>query len=121
MLRFFFLLLTLVVRAIRVALRSRSDVVLENIALRQQVGVLTKRRTRPHLDDADRAFWVAMRYAWRGWAGRLILVEPETVVKWHRERFRHYWTELSQHRPGPGRPRVDRKIREFMVNSGSWA
>jgi len=63
MLRIFFFLLTLVFPAIRVALRSRSEVVLENIALRQQVGVLTKRRPRPPLDDADRAFWVASRCA----------------------------------------------------------
>jgi hypothetical protein len=61
MLRLFFLLITLVVRALQVALRSRSSLVLENIALRQQVGVLTKTRPRPPLDNADRAFWVVMR------------------------------------------------------------
>ena len=114
MLRFFFFLLTLVVRAIRVALRSRSDVVLENIALKQQVGVLTERRPRPQLDDADRAFWVAMRSAWRSWARLLVIVEPDTVVKWHRERFRRCWTELSRHKRGPGRPRVDEAIRELI-------
>ncbi len=123
MLRLFFLLLTLVVRAIRVAHRSRSDVVLENIASRQQVGVLTKRRPRPLLDDADRAFWVALRCAWRSWAQLLVIVEPDTVVKWHRELFRRYWTCLSRRRPGPGRPRVDREIRELirrMARENDW-
>ena len=110
MLRLLFLLITLVVKALQVAFRSRSSLVLENIALRQQVGVLTKRRPRPPLNNADRAFWVAMRGAWRNWAQLRMIVEPDTVVKWHRELFRRYWTRLS--RRAPGRPRVDRKIRE---------
>ena len=114
MFRLFMLLTATLVRALRAVLRSRSDLVLENLALRQQVQVLKRRRPRPQLDDADRAFWVAMRRAWRGWAGRLILVEPETVVKWHRERFRRYWAELSRHKRGPGRPRMDREVRELI-------
>ena len=73
---------------------------------------MTKRRPRPPLDNADRAFWVAMRGAWRNWAQLLLIVEPDTVVKWHRELFRRYWTRLS--RRGPGRPRVDREIRELI-------
>ncbi len=121
MLRLFFLLITLVVKALQLAFRSRSSLVLENIALRQQVGVLTKRRPRPPLDNADRAFWVAMRGAWRNWAQLLLIVEPDTVVKWHRELFRCYWTRLS--RRTPGRPRVDRRIRELirrMALENNW-
>ncbi len=114
MLRLFFLLITLVVRALQVALWSRSSLVLENIALRQQVGVLTKTRPRPPLDNADRAFWVAMKCARRNWAQLLFIVEPETVVKWHRELFRRYWTHLSRRRHGPGRPRMDREIRQLI-------
>ena len=94
------LLTAILVRALRAVLRSRSDLVVENLALRQQVEALKRRRPRPQLDDVDCAFWVAMRSAWRGWAERLILVEPETAVKWHRERFRRYWTVLSRHERG---------------------
>ena len=112
--RLFVTLLTFVVRALRAALRSRSDLVLENVALRQQVGALKQKRSRPQLDAADRTLWVAMRRAWSGWAERLVIVKPETVVKWHRECFRRYWTELSRHKRGPGRPRVDREIRELI-------
>ena len=103
------------------ALRTRSEVVLENVALKQQVEALKQKRPRPRLDNADRAFWMAMRRAWSGWAERLVIVKPETVVKWRRERFRRYWAELSRHERGPGRPRVDREIREFTVNWRSWA
>lgn len=107
-------LLTFVVRALRAAVRSRSDLVLENVVLRQQAEALKRKRSRPQLDVTDRAFWVAMRRAWSGWAERLVIVKPETVVKWHRDCFRRYWTELSRHKRGPGRPRVDREIRELI-------
>ncbi len=86
--KLFLMLLTIVLRALRVALRARSDLVLENVALKQQVDALKQKRPRPQLYDADRAFWVAMRRPWSGWAERLAIVKPETVVKSHRERFR---------------------------------
>ena len=98
--RLYLLLLMIVIRAVRVAVRSRSDLVLENIALKQQVEALKRKRPRPQLDDEDRAFWVALRSAWSGWAERLVIVKPEAVVRWHRERFRRYWTELSRHKRG---------------------
>jgi hypothetical protein len=66
MLRLFLLLVTVVLRVLRVAGRSRSELMLENIALRQQVGVLKQKRSRPRLDDACRAFWVAMRCSRHG-------------------------------------------------------
>ena len=112
MFRLFILLTTVLAGGLRALLRSRSDLVLENVALRQQVEVLKRRRPRPQLDDADRAFWLAMRTAWRGWAARLILVRPDTVVRWHRDRFRRYWSKLSRQDPGLGRPRVDREVRD---------
>ena len=114
MFRLLILLTTILFSALRVVLRSRSDLFLENIALRQQVEALKRSRRRPQLDDADRAFWLAMRSAWRGWAARLILVQPDTVVRWHRDRFRRYWSKLSRQNPGPGRPRVDREVRDLI-------
>ena len=52
------------VRAIRAMCRRRADLVLENVALRQQVTALKKERPRPPLDDTERAFWVALRGSW---------------------------------------------------------
>jgi len=114
MFRLFTFLTAILVSALRAILRSRSDLVLENIALRQQVEALKRRRPRPQLDDTDRAFWLAMRSAWRGWAARLILVQPDTVARWHRDRFQRYWSNLSRQNPGPGRPRVDKEARELI-------
>ncbi len=123
MAKLFLMVVTIVLRALRLVFRSRSELVLENIALKQQVDALKQKRPRPQLDDADRAFWVATRTAWNGWAERLVIVKPETVVKWHRERFRRYWAEISRHKPCPGRPRVDREIRELirrMALENNW-
>jgi hypothetical protein len=114
MFRLLILLTTILFSALRVVLRSRSDLFFENIALRQQVEALKRSRRRPQLDDADRAFWLAMRSTWRGWAARLMLVQPDTVVRWHRDRFRRYWSKLSRQNPGPGRPRVDREVRDLI-------
>ncbi len=62
MLRLLFLLLTVVVQVVRMALRSQADLVIENVALRQQVGVLKRRRPRPHLDDAE--YGARLRLGW---------------------------------------------------------
>jgi transposase InsO family protein len=86
---------------------------MENLALRQQVTALKKERPRPTLGDTDRAFWVALREAWPGWASRLVLVKADTVARWNRDRFRRYWANISQRRH-PGRPRVDAEIRQLI-------
>ena len=83
-----------------------ADLVIENLALRQQVTALKKERPRPPLEDVDRAFWVALRQSWPAWASRLVIVKAGTVAEWNRVRFRRYWARISQRRH-PGRPRVD--------------
>jgi hypothetical protein len=112
--RFFVFFVTLVVRSVRAVCRSRADLVIENLALRQQVTALKQRRPRPPLDDADRGFWVALRSCWPGWISRLILVKPDTVVAWNRHRFRRYWTRLSDGKRRPGRPRASAEIRRLI-------
>jgi hypothetical protein len=66
--------------AVRVFFRSRSDLALEVLALRQQVAVLKRRRSRPRLNSLDRLFWTTLRRAWTRWAEVLAIVKPETVV-----------------------------------------
>ena len=95
MLRLLIFLVTLSVRALRAMFRTREELVIENLALRQQVTAMKKERPRPVLDDVDRAFWVALRASWPGWASRLVIVSPDTVTKWHRDRFRRYWRPAS--------------------------
>ena len=94
---------------------------IENLALRQQVTALKKERPRPPLEDTDRAFWVALRASWPGWASRLLVVNADTVARWNRDRFRRYWAKISQRRH-PGRPRVDAEIRRLvrMMAQDGW-
>src|ERR1022692_4651715 len=77
--------------------RSRSDLALQILALRQQVAVLKRKRSRPPLNSPDRWFWVLLRQFWPNWKSVLIVVKPDTVVGWHRVGFRWYWPlEISQ-------------------------
>lgn len=62
--------------------------VLENVALRQQLAVFNRRRKRPQVGRFDRWFWIALSLVWKDWRLALFLVHPDTVVRWQRERFR---------------------------------
>ena len=68
-------------------LRHRSDLALENLVLRQQLAVFNRRRRRPKLRKLDRFFWVLVSRSWEYWKETLVIVKPETVLRWHRRRF----------------------------------
>jgi hypothetical protein len=87
---------------------------IENLALRQQVAALKRERPRPMLDDVDRAFWVALRASWPGWASRLVIVNSDTVAKWHRDRYRRHWAKISRAHRRPGRPQVEPEVRRLI-------
>jgi hypothetical protein len=87
MLRILIFLVTLGVRVLRAMCRRRADLVIENLAQRQQVTALKRERPRPPLEDVDRAFWVALRKSWPAWASRLVIVKADTVAEWNRARF----------------------------------
>ena len=89
-----------VLAALRVFVCSRSDTALEVLALRQQVAVLKRQRPRPTLTRLDRFFWTTLRQLWPRWSDVLLIVKPETVVRWHRAGFRLYW---RWHNAGAGR------------------
>jgi transposase InsO family protein len=90
---------------LRAFLRSRHNLGLEILALRQQVAVLKRKRPRPHLKRRDRLFWAALCSLWDRWREALIIVEPDTVVAWHRAGFRLYW-RLRSRVPHIGRPKI---------------
>jgi putative transposase len=92
--------------------RSRRDLLLENLALRQQLAVLKVRQ--PRFAACDKLFWVKLCRLWPGWKQALILVRPETVVGWHRAGFKLYWKWLSRHRARAGRRCVSKELRELI-------
>src|SRR5215831_8803890 len=82
--------------------RARRDLLLENLALRQQLAVLARRRTQPRFSICDRFLWITLLRFWLGWRKALILVQPETVVGWHRAGFTLYWKWISRARECSG-------------------
>jgi putative transposase len=96
------------------AFRSRGELLLENLALRQQLLALHAKQPRPRLSSVDRRFWVVLREVWSGWKRSLILVIPETVVRWHRTGFRLYWSWISHARKAVGRKPISREVRDLM-------
>ena len=83
------------------------------MALRQQVAVLKRKRPRPPLNAGDRLFWTTLRRFWPGWSDVLLIVQPETVVAWHRAGFRLYWRWRSRARGG--RPRISQELRDLIA------
>ena len=93
--------------------RSRRALQLEVLALRHPLAVSHRTARRPRLRPADRLLWAWLARAWPGWREALVVVQPRTVIAWHRTRFREHWTRLSQHGT-PGRPRLAKELRALI-------
>ena len=110
MFRMLRLLLVLVVRFFR----SRRDLLLENLALRQQLTILKRKHPHPRVATSDKLAWVILRHLWAGWKQALIFVRPETVVRWHHAGFKLYWKWLSRPRSCAGRRCVSKELRDLI-------
>ena len=101
--------------------RSRGEQAIVELALRQQLATYSSKQLSPRLTALDRTFWVALSRIWSGWRETLVIVQPETVVRWHRRGFKLYWRSISK--PGPGRPRISPElqalIRRFAIEN-NW-
>jgi hypothetical protein len=120
MFRFIRLCLGMLVRFFRV----RQNLLLENLALRQQLAVLKRRRRSLCLSPFDKLFWVAVSRLWSGWKQALVVVTPETVIRWHRAGFRLYWKLISRVRTRVGRKPTPKEVRELIfrmvVENPTW-
>src|ERR1700674_443084 len=95
-------------------LHSRAALQLENLALRHQIGVfLRSSRKRSKFTLVDRLIWVWLSRIWSDWRSALAIVEPETVLAWHRKGFRLFWTWKVRHGQ-PGRPVISREVRDLI-------
>ncbi len=97
------------------ALRSRTSLQLEIIALRHQLAVYQRRSPRPRIRSADRVLWSWLSRIWSGWSDSLVIVQPRTVIAWQRRRFRDHWRRLSR----PGRPTIGSEIRVLIRRMSS--
>jgi len=102
-----------ILRSARALFRSREDQAIVELALRQQLAVYAQDRPRPRMSPLDRTFWVALSRLWPQWRNHLVVVRPETVVRWHRRGFRRYWRSIST--PGPGRPPISEETKALII------
>jgi len=106
--------LVLVLRSLALICGGHRAVALENLVLRQQLAVFKRTVKRPQRRRGDRLFWMLLVNAWRDWRTALIVVHPDTVVRWHRQWLRRQWTRRSA--PSrPGRPSTNAAIRTLVM------
>jgi putative transposase len=97
------------------ALRPKAPLVAENLCLPQQLLVLQRRYPQRRLRNADRQFWIfASRWS-AGWRNSLLIVKPETVLRWHRRGWRAYWPWRSnRHHWRIGRRPIPQDLQALM-------
>jgi putative transposase len=120
-------MITLVLHLLRLLpflVGGHRQLALENLALRQQLAVYKRLAPRPKLRQTDRLFWAGLARVWTGWRQALVIVSPDTVLRWQRRRFREYWTRISR-RSTEGRPPLDGEIaaliRKMAAANPLWA
>ncbi len=102
-----------VVTFVRSLFKSRCQLALENLALRQQLAMFKSSVKRPRISPVDRLFWILLSKYVEGWRSMLHALHPDTVVRWHRQGFRFHWRWKSR-RPKLGRPAIDADLRELI-------
>ena len=106
--------------------RTTGYLALENLALRHQIAVLRRALgDRPaRFGDWDRALWMVLARYWAGWQYALAIVQPATVIRWHREGFKRFWNRKSRAGKRRGRPALDRElvdlIRKMSRSNVTW-
>jgi putative transposase len=95
------------------------------VARQQQLLVLKRRQPRPRLKDADRRFWIMACRSFVSWQSSVLIVKPETVLRWHRCGWRTYWRQRSSCRAKAGRhaiaPELRTLIRRLATENRLWA
>jgi len=100
--------------ALAAAVQPKALLIADNLCLRQQLLVLQRRMPRPRLEDVDRRFWI-LAYRWfSGWQTSLLVVKPDTVLRWHRQGWRTYWRRRSCLTGRPGRPPIAPELRTLI-------
>jgi hypothetical protein len=101
-------MLTLILTGLLRGVRTHRALVLENLALRHQLGVLQRTAPRPRLRPSDRVFWVLLARLWAGWSDAISVVQPATVIRWQRTGFKLCWARFV--RASPTRRRVTARL-----------
>jgi putative transposase len=119
LIRFFIVL----IRIIQISRKSKSELILENLALRQQLTTYQTKKVKPKLNNSDRSFWIALKQTFSKWIDVLIIVKPETVIAWQNKRLKKHWTKISTKNKRPGRKRIKKEIKDLiyqMAGENNW-
>ena len=93
--------------------KSRSRLEAENLFLRHQLAIALRRAPpRLRLRGSDRALFILITKLWPSLLGAAQVVQPETILRWHRAGFKVFWRWKS--RNGAGRPKIDRGLRDLI-------
>ncbi len=113
---------SLVRGSLRDLVRTKPQLMAENALLRQQLIVLNRSAKRPHLTATDRSLLVLLASRVRAWKDALLIVKPDTLLRWHRQGFHLFWRRKSS---SPSRtPRIPAEtialIQEMAINNRLW-
>jgi transposase InsO family protein len=104
--------------------RSKPELIAENALLRQQLVILRRSVRRPRCTPMDRARLVLLASRLRTWRQSLLIVQPDTLLHWHRELFRRFWRQkartVAPARRPPLAPETIVLIREMAVANRTW-
>ena len=102
-----------ILRSLLSGFQTHRTLLLEDLALRHQLQVHNRGGKLPQLKNRDRLLWVLLSRFWRNRREHLLIVRPDTVIRWHRAGFRSYWHWKSKHRR-KGRPRLTLEERALI-------
>jgi hypothetical protein len=103
--------------------RSKSELLIENALLRQQLAVLNRQVKRPQLTWRDRSIIVFLSSKLRGRKDAVMIVQPETILRWHRDVFRFVWRRKSKAESKPRPPLSDddiARIKRMARENATW-
>ena len=114
---------TLAVGAVFDMTRNRQDLLVENAILRQQLIVLKRSIKRPQFTTGDRARLTLLARLTNFWQSAMHIVQPDTILRWHRDMFRRYWKKRSM--PKRHEPRIPREtialIKQMARENPRWS
>ena len=116
-------LFIVLIRFIQISHKSKSDLILENLAFRQQLSTYQTKKVKPKLTNSSRSFWIALKQSFIKWKDYLIIVRSETIIDWQNRRFKKYWTKISTKNKKPGRKRIKKEIQDLifrMAGENHW-
>jgi transposase InsO family protein len=101
--------------------RSRSAVEAENLFLRKQLALFQERRAKPRRAEDSTRWLMSSLSRWFDWRNALVVVRPETLIRWHRKGFRLFWRWKSRPVGRPSLPKdLQTLVRQMAAENLTW-